>query len=289
MEQIFDFLVVNPMTNAILVLYGLFNNYVLAVVAVTILIKLATLPLTLKQQVSSMKMAAMQPKIKEIQEKYKQDPQKMQEEMRKLGYNPLSGCLLLFIQLPIFIGLYNAITRTLGVTPFNLLELGRYVYGFLPNLSSLVPINSQFLIWDLGQPDQFFVIPILVVATTYFANKLMTPPSTDPQMKQTNQMMSLMMPLMFGFFMLSAPVGLGIYWLVSNLIQVAQYYIMKPRIEAARLQYGLPTSGSASAAKAGEAPKSAPPPVERPAPPKSKARSRTVVKPAKATDEKGKS
>ena len=211
MEQIFDLIVVNPMTNAILLMYGLFNNYVLAVVAVTIIIKLSTLPLTMKQQVSSMKMAAMQPKIKEIQEKHKQNPQKMQEEMRALGYNPLSGCLLMFIQLPIFIGLYNAITRTLGVTPFNLLELGRYVYGFLPNVSTLVPINSQFLLWDLGQPDQFFIIPILVVATTYFANKLMTPPSTDPQMKQTNQMMSLMMPLMFGFFMLSAPVGLGIY------------------------------------------------------------------------------
>jgi YidC/Oxa1 family membrane protein insertase len=175
----------------------------------------------------------------------------------------------MFIQLPIFIGLYNAITRTLGVTPFNLLDLGKHVYGFIPNLSSLVPINSNFLGMDLGQPDKFFIIPILVVATTYLSNKLMTPPATDAQTKQTNQMMQMMMPLMFGFFMLSAPAGLGIYWLVSNLIQVAQYYIMKPRLEATRAQYGLPSlskpnsSGSASKAVIE---------AERPAPPKSRAR-----------------
>ncbi len=270
MGDLFDLIVVNPFTNALLVLYGVLGSYVLAVIVLTVIIKLTTLPLTIQQQESSMKMTAMQPKIKEIQDKYKNEPQKLQEEMRKLGYNPLSGCLLMFIQLPIFIGLYNAITRTLGVTPFNLLDLGKHVYSFIPNLSSLVPINSNFLGMDLGQPDKLFIIPILVVATTYFSNKLMTPPATDPQMKQTNQMMSMMMPIMFGFFMLSAPAGLGIYWLVSNLIQVAQYYIMKPRLEAARAQYGLPSlnAKSGSSAPASKAVIEA----ERPAPPKSRAR-----------------
>lgn len=284
MGEIFDLVVVNPFTNALLVLYGVLGNYVLAVIALTVIIKLTTAPLTVQQQISSMKMTAMQPKIKEIQDKYKQDPQKLNEEMRKLGYNPLSGCLMMFIQLPIFIGLYNAITRTLGVTPFNLLDLGKHVYGFIPNLSSLVPINSNFLGMDLGQPDKFFIIPILVVATTYLSNKLMTPPTTDPQMKQTNQMMSWMMPIMFGFFMLSAPAGLGIYWLVSNLLQVAQFYIMKPRLESARAQYGLPSLSSGSSGSAAKAIIEA----ERPAPPKSRARGSNTAKFTKPEERKDK-
>src|SRR6266540_2488119 len=133
MGNIFDIFVVNPMTNILLLIYDvLFHNYVLAIIVLTIAIRLVTLPLTLKQQVSSMKMAAMQPQIKAIQEKYKNEPQKLSEEMRKVGFNPLGGCLPLLIQFPILIGLYNAITRTLAVTPVSLLELGKHIYGFLP-------------------------------------------------------------------------------------------------------------------------------------------------------------
>ena len=247
MGNIFDILVVNPMTNVLLLIYDLlFHNYVLAIVVLTVIIRLITLPLTLKQQVSSLKMAAMQPQIKAIQEKYKSDPQKLSEEMRKVGFNPLGGCLPLLIQFPILIGLYNAILRTLAVTPFSLLELGKHIYGFLPNLSSLVPVNSTFLgVLDLGQPDKLFIIPILVIATTYFSTKLTTPPSTDAASKQTNQMMSMMMPVMFGFFMLSAPAGLGVYWIVSNLIGIGQYYLMKPRLDLAKAEHAAAAAGNA--------------------------------------------
>ncbi len=249
MGNIFDLLIVNPMTNALMLLYGLFGqSYVLAILAITVIIRLVTLPLTLKQQIGSYKMQAMQPRMKELQEKYKGDPQTLSAEMRKLGFNPLSGCLPLVIQFPILIGLYNAITRTLALTPLSLLELGKDVYSFLPNISTLVPINSDlFGLFDLGQPDKLFIIPILVVVTTYFSNKLMTPPSTDPQMRQTNQMMQLMMPLMFGFFMLSTPVGLGIYWIVSNLIGVGQYYLTKPQLDKAKALHAGPTGGTPNA------------------------------------------
>jgi YidC/Oxa1 family membrane protein insertase len=252
MGSIFDFLIVNPMTNALMLLYGLlFNQYVLAIIALTLIIRLITLPLTIRQQISSFKLQALQPQIKALQEKYKNDPQRLQAEMRKLGFNPFSGCLPLLIQLPILIGLYQAIIRTLTTTPLTTLELGSYLYGFLPGLSTLVPIDSRFLIWDLGQPDAFLIVPILVVVSTYFANKLMTPPTTDPTMQQTNQMMQLMMPLMFGFFMLSTPVGLGIYWIVSNLLGVVQYYITKPSLDRARaLHLGpITVAGPASPAR----------------------------------------
>ena len=283
MGNIFDLLFVNPMTNLLLLIYDvLFHNYVLAIIVLTIIIRLITLPLTLKQQVSSMKMAAMQPQIKAIQEKYKNEPQKLSEEMRKVGFNPLGGCLPLVIQFPILIGLYNAITRTLAVTPFSLLELGKYIYGFLPNLSSLVPVNNVFLgVLDLGQPDKLFVIPILVIATTYFSTKLTTPPSTDAQTKQTNQMMSMMMPVMFGFFMLSAPAGLGIYWIASNLIGIGQYYLMKPRLDLAKAQH------TAVAGTTGAAPTTpqAPPKPKMP-PPRSKVKHSTSARVAKPGSEK---
>ncbi len=247
MGNVFDFFIANPMTNALMLLYGLlFNQYVLAIIALTLIIRLLTLPLTIKQQISSFKMQALQPQIKALQEKYKNDPQRLQAEMRKLGFNPFSGCLPLLIQLPILLGLYQAIIRTLAVTPLSTLELGSHLYSFLPGLSTLVPIDSRFLIWDLGQPDTFLVIPILVVVSTYFANKLMTPPTTDPAMRQTNQMMQLMMPMMFGFFMLSTPVGLGMYWIVSNLVGVVQYFITKPSLDRARALHLGPAAAASS-------------------------------------------
>ena len=148
MGNIFDILLINPLTNALMLLYGLLgNSYVLAIIVLTLIIRLITLPLTLRQQISSYKMQAMQPQMKALQEKYKNDPQTLQAEMRKLGFNPLSGCLPLLIQFPILIGLYQAITRTLATTPLSLLELGSHVYSFLPNISKLVPINSTFFIW----------------------------------------------------------------------------------------------------------------------------------------------
>ncbi|MCL5996265.1 MAG: YidC/Oxa1 family membrane protein insertase [Chloroflexi bacterium] len=283
MGNIFDLLFVNPMTNLLLLIYDvLFHNYVLAIIVLTIIIRLITLPLTLKQQVSSMKMAAMQPQIKAIQEKYKNEPQKLSEEMRKVGFNPLGGCLPLVIQFPILIGLYNAITRTLAVTPFSLLELGKYIYGFLPNLSSLVPVNNVFLgVLDLGQPDKLFVIPILVIATTYFSTKLTTPPSTDAQTKQTNQMMSMMMPVMFGFFMLSAPAGLGIYWIVSNLIGIGQYYLMKPRLDLAKAQHAAVAGTTGSTPTTPQAP-----PKPKMPPPRSKVKHSTSARVAKPGSEK---
>jgi YidC/Oxa1 family membrane protein insertase len=177
-----------------------------------------------------------------------------------VGFNPLGGCLPLLIQFPILIGLYNAIMRTLAVTPFSLLELGKHIYGFLPNLSSLVPVDSIFLgLLDLGQPDKLFIIPILVVVTTYFSTKLTTPPSTDPQTRQTSQMMTMMMPIMFGFFMLSAPAGLGIYWIASNVIGMGQYYLMKPRLDVAKAEHANAAAAISASHSTPAAPKLPPP------------------------------
>ncbi len=298
MGQIFDILIVNPMTNALLLLYELLGrNFVLAILALTVVIRAITLPLTLRQQISMARMSSMQPKVKEIQEKYKGDQQKMMAELNKIGAGPgaqLGGCLPMLLQFPVLIGLFNAINRTLSVNPLSLLDLGKHIYSFLPNLSSLVPINSQFLLWDLGQPDKLYVIPVLVVLTTFLSNKLMTPQSQDPQMAQTNQMMQWMMPFMFGFFMLSSPVGLGMYWLVSNLLGIGQYYITKPTMDKARAQYSLVgATGTPAMAGGGKTGATRAPitPAQLSPPPKSKIKAKpNLVRPVgERKDKKGKS
>jgi YidC/Oxa1 family membrane protein insertase len=180
-----------------------------------------------------------------IQEKYKKDKQKLQEEQLKMyqekGINPLSGCLPLLIQLPIIFGLYGAITRALGSTPLPYLELSRHLYGFEifgQSLSSLIPLNSQFLwIADLGQPERLYlpfiafgipVLTIIVVITTYLQSKLTTPPTATGQGQQgaaMGQVMSLYMPLFLGYFAFTLAAGLALYFVTSNLMVIGQYAV----------------------------------------------------------------
>ncbi len=242
-----DQFVINPMINALLLLYDfLGNNFVLAIAVFTILIRLVTLPLNLKQQRSSMKMQEMQPQIKAIQTKYKDNPQKMQQEFKNIGYNPadtLTGCLPMLIQMPILIGLYRGIIYLLGSTPQSLFELTQRVYGFI-DLTTLLPISSRFLWMDLGKPDPLLVLPILVFVTMFAQQKLLTPAAkkNDGKEKDDNpaaamtQSMQYTMPIMFGFFSLQFQAGLSVYFVLSNLIGIAQgYYVRQvlPKEEAA--------------------------------------------------------
>ena len=233
-----DTFILNPMINILLMLYDfLGNNYVLAIAVFTILIRLITLPLNLRQQRSSMQMQEMQPQIQVIQKKYKDNPQKMQEEFKKIGYNPadtLTGCLPLLIQMPILIGLYRAIIYSLGSTPQALFELSQRVYGFI-DLTNLLPISNKFLWLNLAQPDPWFVLPVLVFATMFLQQKLMTPAKKPDKGKKKDdnpaaamtQSMQWTMPIMFGFFSLQFQAGLSIYFVLSNVIGIGQGYYMR--------------------------------------------------------------
>jgi len=236
-----DTFILNPMINALLMLYDfLGNNFVLAIAVFTILIRLLTLPLNLRQQRSSMKMQEMQPQIQAIQKKYKDNPQKMQEEFQKIGYNPaesLAGCLPLLIQMPILIGLYRSIIIVLGSTPQSLFELTTRVYDNI-NLTDLLPIANKFMWLNLGQPDPIFILPVLVFATMFLQQKLMTPATKkqeskgkkqqdDNPMAGMTQSMQWTMPIMFGFFSLQFQAGLSIYFVLSNVIGIGQGYYMR--------------------------------------------------------------
>lgn len=226
-----DAIVINPFTNALLLIYELLgHNFAIAIIVFTVLVRLITYPLTVQQQKSAKAMQAMQPQLQALQKKYAKDKETLNKETMKLyqeaGINPLGGCLPMLLQFPVFIGLYQVIMLVMAINPLQLFNLSKHLYSFLPQLAPLLPLNNRFLWLDLGQPDLFYILPILVVVTTWWQQKVMTPPSADPQSQAMNKQMALMMPLMFGYFVMISPSGLGLYWLISNLIGVAQYWMV---------------------------------------------------------------
>ncbi|MBL8153039.1 MAG: YidC/Oxa1 family membrane protein insertase, partial [Anaerolineae bacterium] len=234
-------LILNPFITVLTVLYQFFGSAVIAIILFTILIRLITYPLTNQQMRSSKAMQELQPELKKIQEKYKDKKDSKsrealaQEQMalyRKGGVNPLGGCLPLLIQLPIWIGLYQAINHALAATPLQLLDLsGRFMVG---GLDPLVPLNNVWLGMDLTQPPTLnptwaLALPLLVLVTSYVQSKMITPPAQPTADGQPNsamamtQSMTTMMPIMMGVFSLSFSVGLSIYFIVSNVMSIVQY------------------------------------------------------------------
>lgn len=229
-------IIINPFITILLFLYQLLGgNVVLAIVVFTVLVRLATYPLTLKQQRSSKAMQELQPELKKLQEKYKNDRERLaqaqMELYREYGFNPLASCLPLLIQLPIMIGLYRAIVATLAATPLELLDLSNRLW--VPALSDIVPLQNRFLWLNLAVPDPMYVLPILVVVTTWLQQKLIMPstPSNSAGEKQDQatamtRQMTTIMPLMFGVFALTYASGLSVYFIASNLIGIVQYGLM---------------------------------------------------------------
>lgn len=182
-----------------------FPSYGVAIILLTLGIKIILAPLTVKQIKSMQGMQKVQPRIKAIQAKYKNNPQQMQQELAKVyqevGVNPLAGCLPLLIQMPFLIAIFYA--------------LQGYPYD---------PAYESFL-WlpNLGEPDPLYILPILSALSTYIMSK-QTATDNAPQQK----IMQIFMPLFIGYISLNFPSGLVIYWVVSNVFQlVQQWFIYK--------------------------------------------------------------
>ncbi|MDQ0228158.1 YidC family membrane integrase SpoIIIJ [Metabacillus niabensis] len=185
------------------------NNYGIAIVLVTIIIRLAILPLMIKQMRSSKAMQAIQPEMQKLREKYsskdQQTQQKLQQEtmalFQKHGVNPLAGCFPLIIQMPILIGFYHAIMRTREIAEHN------------------------FLWFDLGEKDPYFILPLIAGLTTFIQQKMMMAgqANQNPQMA----MMLWIMPIMIIVFAISFPAALSLYWVVGNLFMIVQTYFIK--------------------------------------------------------------
>ena len=234
-----EFIIV-PFTNALIFIYGLIGqNFGLAIILFTIVVRLATYPLTASQLKSTRAMQELQKDKKwiQVQKKYKDDREKLSQEQMKIyqerGINPLGSCLPTLIQFPVIIGLYWSVTRALADTPMQLLTFARNIS--LPNIAELIPLNSQFLWMDLGQPERLkldflpFGIPVLaiiVMITSYLQTKLMSPTAggdAGGQSAQMGKMMNIYMPLLMGYISYIYSAGLALYFVTSNIVSMAQY------------------------------------------------------------------
>jgi YidC/Oxa1 family membrane protein insertase len=229
---VFDVVLIRPIINVLLLLYRFMGREtILAVTMITLILRLALTPLQLKQQKTMKRQQELRPKMDELQKKYKDEKEKLAQEQMKLyqeaGVNPLGGCLSMVIQLPLMIGLYQAIIRVLAATPLQLLALPADIYRWIPSLSTLVPLRSHFLWLDMALPDPYYVLPVLVVISSWYYQKLLTPPAADPQSAAMSKQMTLMMPLMTGFFAMTYASGLAIYFLISNLVGILQYFLFR--------------------------------------------------------------
>jgi YidC/Oxa1 family membrane protein insertase len=239
--DIWNTLIITPFTNVLLFIYNLVGqNFGVAIILFTILIRLITHPLTVAQIKGTTGMQKLQtdPRYKEMQEKYKNDKEGMAKAQmdlyKELGINPFASCLPLIIQFPLIIGLYQSLYAAMANTPLDMLVLSRHLYSFI-DLTKIIPINNQFLWMDLSQPERVYlpflpavgipILAIIVMATTYVQSKLMTPPSTNPkdQSAMMGNMMNIYMPFLMGYMGLTLASGLSLYFIVSNVISVVQY------------------------------------------------------------------
>jgi YidC/Oxa1 family membrane protein insertase len=196
-----------PLLGALKWIHGYVGNYGWSIILLTVLINIVIFPLRHKSVVSMRRMQALQPQLKAIQDRYANlkvtDParQKMNTEVmnlyREKGVNPASGCIPILLTLPVLFAFYALLGQAIELR------------------------GAEFGWWvkDLSLPDPYYVIPILVVVTMVWQQKL-TPAAMDP----TQQKMMMFMPIMFGFIFLTTAAGTVLYWFVSNLWAIGQQY-----------------------------------------------------------------
>jgi len=183
-------------------------SYGLAIIFLTIIIKLVLYPLTAKQIASTKAMSAMQPKMKALQEKYKNDKvmlnQKLSELYKQEGVNPLAGCLPLLVQMPILIGIFYGIRDFQYAGP------------------------SSFL-WmkSIADADPYYILPVLSALTTFIQTKQTMPATSDGGAGAAQgKVMLYFMPIFIGYISISFPAGLVLYWVVMNIMQILQQLLM---------------------------------------------------------------
>lgn len=286
----FHYLITRPLGFIIETIYNFVQNYGLAIILFTVVVKLILLPLNIKSQKAMRKQQKIQPIITKLQEKYKNDQEKLQREMMKVykenNVSMMGGCLPMLIQMPILIGLYQVIQRPInflaGVTEWsadkleivsalrdkisasypelvgnlggmdveNLVKTGQiqiskwctvlgeqldwsFNFNFLGLDISNAPSAalSKLMVGDFSNMSiiLLILIPAFAVLTTWLSTKITQmqsgkPAATNEQSSQMMSSMNIMMPLMTGFFTFTLPSGIGIYWIISSVMQIVQQY-----------------------------------------------------------------
>ncbi|MCE9553103.1 MAG: YidC/Oxa1 family insertase periplasmic-domain containing protein [Planctomycetes bacterium] len=216
--------------------YSFLGNYALAIILLTVMVKTCMLPLSRKQALGAQKVQELQPEMKKISEKYKDDLEKktkaLQDLYRKHNYHPLSGCLPMLIQMPIFIGLYKALAIDIELRQAPLISEG---FGWATNLAA----PDKLFRWDAFMPGfvvshvgpYFNLLPILTVGLFIWQQKMFMPPPADENAAMQQKMMKYMMIFM-GYMFFTVPSGLCLYFIVSSLWGIAERKLL-PKAAAA--------------------------------------------------------
>jgi YidC/Oxa1 family membrane protein insertase len=206
--------------------YSFTHNYGIAIILLTIIIKLVFWPLTQKSYTSMQKMKKVQPKIQQIREKYKDDKEKLNQELMQVykthKVNPMGGCLPMALQIPVFFALYRMLNSAVELRhqPFWL---------WIHDLTAPDRLNLGFSV-DLPMIGHLDGLPVLTIlmGVTMFLQQKMTPSSGDPRQEK----IMLIMPVMFTFFFINFPAGLVLYWFVNNILSIAQQYLINRQASA---------------------------------------------------------
>lgn len=221
-DKVMDFGFLAPISKVTLRLlnffYSIVHNYGLAIILLTILVRLILYPLTYKSYKSMREMQKIQPLMQELQKKYKEEPKRLQKEMMLLykehKVNPFGGCLPMILQMPILIALFTTLRSAIELR------------------------GAPFIFWikDLSEPDTLFtlqngfainVLPILMIGTFFLQQKFFAMPAATPQQQQQQKMMALFMPVFMGFIFYRMPSGLVLYFTLSTMIGIIDQYRIK--------------------------------------------------------------
>lgn len=245
--------VARPMIALLHGLHAVFRNYGIAIILLTVLVRGAMFPISRRQALSSQKMQALQPEMKALNERYKNDPQKRtvatQELWRKHGVNPAAGCLPVFIQIPIFMGLYRALATDVSLREAPLFSSA---IRWCSNLAA----PDMFWNWSQVLP-QFFsspegwlgpylnLLPLATIGLFLWQQKLFMPPAMDEQQRMQQQVMNYMMWFMALMFF-KVPSGLCLYFIASSLWGIAERLLWLPKPAAAPAAAGVRVVDAAS-------------------------------------------
>lgn len=237
--------------------YKLIPNYGVAIILVTILIKALFFPLTKKSSISTARMQELQPRMQELQAKYKANPQKLNQEMAEFykaeNYNPMSGCLPLLIQFPLFIAMYNLFNNHFD------LRGASFIAGWIGDLSLPESIWNfgTFRLPLVGWSD-LRALPIIYLISQLLYGKFTQSNQTPGQSASQMKLMMYGMPIMFFFVLYDVPSGLLLYWIVSNVLTIAQQMVINNMLKNHKLAVanasagGAPQGGSSSMKSAGK-------------------------------------
>jgi YidC/Oxa1 family membrane protein insertase len=241
-------LLVHPIMNLTLFAYSIVRDFGLAIILVTILIRLTLYPLYVTQIRSQRAMQEVAPAMEELKKKYGKDRQRFSQEQMKLykerGVNPAAGCLPLVLQMPLLIALYNSLLQLgcgLGPPPGNLCPglthdmVESFRYTFIPNpipLDGALDTTAHWLPWisrGLQHPDPFFILPVVAGLVQLIASVMAMPAkqvrSDDPSQRMT-QSMAYTFPLITVVIGAQFPAGLTVYWIATTLFQIVQQYFV---------------------------------------------------------------